>query len=196
MKRKNKTTPVLKGFVTPGNKKQCPTISVWCPFCLDYHIHGWVALPSKISDGHRVAYCINPLSPFNTIGYFIEEYQDKEIKRLKENNDGGYISNSKECPNVRRWIERFLVQNPFMTLSDVSQGFYIDGSRRRRNLFLTNGMRSFARKMLCEQGVKQVVPIHPIKIKMVDDHILFYAGLCDYDYRIPFEHRDTVDKVI
>jgi hypothetical protein len=39
-------------------------LKAWCPFCHMYHYHGK-------PEGHRIAHCVNPRSPFNQTGYFI-----------------------------------------------------------------------------------------------------------------------------
>lgn len=41
-------------------------LSVWCPFCQRWHHHG-------TGEGHRVAHCMDPESPFLETGYVIKK---------------------------------------------------------------------------------------------------------------------------
>lgn len=41
-------------------------LSAWCPFCRRWHHHG-------AGEGHRVAHCINPESPFHKTGYILKK---------------------------------------------------------------------------------------------------------------------------
>lgn len=41
----------------------------WCEHCEKIHLHGW---KDETYDGHRVAHCFEPTSPFYENGYFIE----------------------------------------------------------------------------------------------------------------------------
>ena len=62
---KNKEIPVLEGFIE-GNQ-----LSVWCPHCRKYHIHGFGGQdPAALH--HRVAHCSSDSSPFLETGYYIK----------------------------------------------------------------------------------------------------------------------------
>ncbi|MBT9146547.1 MAG: hypothetical protein DDT32_00281 [Syntrophomonadaceae bacterium] len=43
-------------------------LSVWCPHCTQWHHHGQ-------GDGHRLAHCHKPGSPFKGIGYTLRHVQ-------------------------------------------------------------------------------------------------------------------------
>lgn len=72
----NKNIPTLLGEKIRRNQ-----IKVWCEHCCKYHVHGF-------PEGHRVAHCINPESPYNKTGYFIKvepeviDDLNREQKRL------------------------------------------------------------------------------------------------------------------
>jgi len=40
-------------------------LKAWCPFCRKYHYHGK-------NEGHRVAHCKDPNSPFHKTGYVLK----------------------------------------------------------------------------------------------------------------------------
>jgi hypothetical protein len=42
-----------------------------CPFCREYHVHGSGAAGKEI-EGHRVAHCHEPTSPFLETGYILK----------------------------------------------------------------------------------------------------------------------------
>jgi hypothetical protein len=52
-------------------------LSVWCPYCICFHHHG-------TGEGHRVAHCSNPDSPYKNGGYVIKKPGAKEKQFLKE----------------------------------------------------------------------------------------------------------------
>ncbi len=52
-------TPKLQAEATKDGRWR-----VWCRFCVRWHYHGKV-------EGHRVAHCINPDSPYKATGYFL-----------------------------------------------------------------------------------------------------------------------------
>lgn len=74
-------------------------VIVWCPFCKRDHSHGRhepgtgcrfdpmrpdkfrCACPAGTGDGHRVAHCDNPDSPFSNSGYIICEDNDSPLSR-------------------------------------------------------------------------------------------------------------------
>lgn len=69
--------PVLKGFIVNGQ------LSVWCPYCRRFHLHG---IGREISEGlpvkrqHRVAHCTNPASLFIRGGYYIQPFTKAEAR--------------------------------------------------------------------------------------------------------------------
>lgn len=80
--------PVLRGFIK--RSKHGDVIKVWCPFCHEWHHHGWNDDLFRNMGGLRNAHCA-PLvrkqnesrsescseecvSPFRKTGYFIEPY--------------------------------------------------------------------------------------------------------------------------
>jgi len=46
-------------------------IAVWCPYCRDYHFHGWNHLDKDCITTHRRAHCTDSASPFKKEGYLI-----------------------------------------------------------------------------------------------------------------------------
>ncbi len=79
----NKTChPLLRGVLTelfawqddpdcPGYQRRYCQIAVWCPFCREFHHHGWNPAYDGRHAEHRVAHCHSDDSPFNGTGYFI-----------------------------------------------------------------------------------------------------------------------------
>ncbi len=47
-------------------------LAFWCPFCKCEHVHGAGLHPGD-GDGHRVAHCHAPESPFRRGGYVVWE---------------------------------------------------------------------------------------------------------------------------
>lgn len=64
-------SPVLLAIVRDDKGN----LSAWCPYC-GWHHHG-------TDEGHRVAHCIDPDSPFITTGYILQKAKlnGKEIIR-------------------------------------------------------------------------------------------------------------------
>jgi len=62
---------VLRGKI--DKTQRIWTISVWCPFCKEYHVHGFPKNEKwKSNDvSHRTAHCSNEDSPFKKKGYFV-----------------------------------------------------------------------------------------------------------------------------
>lgn len=59
----------------------------------------------------------------------------------------------RERPNLRRWILKYLKDKPHLTLEDLSNRYWIEASGSRRTLFITEGWRTQARKMLQEKDL-------------------------------------------
>jgi len=51
-----------------------PMLAFWCPWCKCEHTHGAGAEPGN-GDGHRVAHCHTPDSPFIDTGYVLWEQE-------------------------------------------------------------------------------------------------------------------------
>lgn len=65
MKRHNSNaTPLLVGTLVSN------TLQVWCPYCKQYHRHGWDVDNADNDVEHRKAHC-RPGSPFRESGYYI-----------------------------------------------------------------------------------------------------------------------------
>jgi hypothetical protein len=83
-----KSKVILRGFVNRGigDSDQSPLIKVWCPYCDQFHVHGW---PWKPKDWrykeYRRAHCDGNLdSPFHETGYYIAEFKQKDIQDIKD----------------------------------------------------------------------------------------------------------------
>lgn len=65
------TAPTLEGHVTADGVH----VRVWCQHCVAWHAHGHggAKAPLGAGDGHRVAHCHNPASPYKGTGYTIRE---------------------------------------------------------------------------------------------------------------------------
>ncbi|OKL37604.1 hypothetical protein [Domibacillus mangrovi] len=74
MRRKKYDAPVLLG-IERGTKGY---MAVWCPYCVDFHLHGQ-------EEGHVVAHCIDPESPFNSTGYYIKKIKYAGKRVILEN---------------------------------------------------------------------------------------------------------------
>lgn len=68
--RKEIEFPIMLGFEKEG------LLAVWCPFCADFHYH-------TDGEGHRVAHCKNPNSPFHISGYIVKKAGGRELKNEK-----------------------------------------------------------------------------------------------------------------
>jgi hypothetical protein len=77
-----KCRPLLRGVLTaafpwsddpdhPGFQRQTCQLAVWCPFCRDWHYHGWDPAYDGRHATHRVAHCHSKDSPFHATGYYI-----------------------------------------------------------------------------------------------------------------------------
>lgn len=73
-------TPVLPAYrLDPHPGSPCPrhctphSLVVWCAPCRRWHTHGGVSPEPGAGDGHRVAHCLAPTSPYVATGYVIEE---------------------------------------------------------------------------------------------------------------------------
>jgi hypothetical protein len=48
-------------------------LAFWCDWCCTLHHHGAVGDSTGAGDGHRVAHCVNPRSPYLARGYYVKE---------------------------------------------------------------------------------------------------------------------------
>lgn len=62
------TPPTLVGYLEPG--RQVVHVRVWCDWCCIWHTHG-AGTDGTHGDGHRVAHCGTPDSPYYDSGYTI-----------------------------------------------------------------------------------------------------------------------------
>jgi len=93
------------------------------------------------------------------------------------------ITKDIERPNVRRWIRKLLNDNPHVSLEDVCRGFYLDESGQRHNLYMTDGRRIMAVKMLLEQ-LKEAESYPAQHSNMVEEEIVF-DNVIRTVYRLP-----------
>ena len=77
---RGEVAPALPAYrLDPHPGRRCPrgcpphTLVVWCAPCGRWHSHGGVSPEPGAGDGHRVAHCLVPTSPYVAIGYVIEE---------------------------------------------------------------------------------------------------------------------------
>ncbi|MHB9044516.1 MAG: hypothetical protein ACYC35_01140 [Pirellulales bacterium] len=54
---------------SPGEQCHEAVLAVWCPFCADYHHHGWDPADAGQKLTHRWCHCSDPASPFHATGY-------------------------------------------------------------------------------------------------------------------------------
>ena len=73
--------PTVKGFTEP-NGKEGVTLTFWCPYCCQFHIHGIPAGSKPREKQHRQAHCTNPDSPFLITGYYIKAFTKKEMAQF------------------------------------------------------------------------------------------------------------------
>jgi len=75
---RRKDIPVLKGYIKDEQ------LHVWCPFCRTWHHHG-AKDGRAIMQGHRVAHCHHPDSPFrkNGTGYYIRVFTKQELRDIR-----------------------------------------------------------------------------------------------------------------
>ena len=64
----------------------------------------------------------------------------------------------RERPHVRKWIVKYLQDNPHISLEDMAKRYYVDSQGLRHNLYFTDGMRTQARKMLQERDLCTTTP--------------------------------------
>ena len=50
----------------------------WCGYCNCFHRHG----AGEDGEGHRIAHCTNPYSPYLFDGYILKEYTQKELREI------------------------------------------------------------------------------------------------------------------
>lgn len=80
--------PLLRGVLTgwwwseckdePGTVRPHAEISVWCPHCRRFHVHGWNPEHGGGEAEHRGAHCYNQSSPLLQTGYFIAPFRKKD----------------------------------------------------------------------------------------------------------------------
>lgn len=65
------TAPTLDAYVTADGI----STRIWCSWCARWHSHGHCGAdqPLGAGDGHRVAHCHDPWSPYNSTGYRLRE---------------------------------------------------------------------------------------------------------------------------
>ena len=77
IRRKDKR-PILRGYqITPN------MIAVFCPYCDDFHFHGWDNSCKPTTIEHRGAHCHNNSSPFRETGYWISEFSRSALARAE-----------------------------------------------------------------------------------------------------------------
>lgn len=69
----------LEGHVTADGA----SVRVWCIHCVAWHAHGHggPGVPLGGGNGHRIAHCHNPDSPYKASGYHIREVDWTENPR-------------------------------------------------------------------------------------------------------------------
>src|SRR6266568_8981266 len=70
-KMESSPIPVLEAYRYTSDRREVSLV-VWCLHCRRWHWHGAGNAPGA-GDGHRVAHCINPKSPYNQGGYVLRE---------------------------------------------------------------------------------------------------------------------------
>lgn len=95
---------------------------------------------------------------------------------------------SKERPICRKRIKKYLNENPDTSLEDMIQGHSIDKSGLQSRLYLTDGMRTQAKRMLQERNHPGII----VKGKS------FFLDTGDYNfvYQISFSDCDTLPKIL
>ncbi len=69
------TTPELQAYRYTHSRGA--SLVAWCVHCLQWHWHG-------AGDGHRVAHCHDPQSPYNTGGYELHEVGTITEREMKQ----------------------------------------------------------------------------------------------------------------
>lgn len=64
-------------------EKDGNSLRFWCPYCLKYHTHGDA---NGNGEGHRVAHCTEPTSPFKKTGYILA-YSESRAKALRKGGE-------------------------------------------------------------------------------------------------------------
>lgn len=101
LRRNTMTAPTLDGYVTEDDGIN---VCVWCEHCTRWHYHGHhcggsdecsftgvpftrCTCPLGTGNGHRVAHCGNPASPYSDTGYVIHEVGYKPRAELRDTQD-------------------------------------------------------------------------------------------------------------
>lgn len=100
----------------------------------------------------------------------------------------GNMNLSKERPICRRRIEKYLNEHPDTSLEDMIQGHYTDKSGHRCRLYVSDGMKIQAKRMLQERE-------HP-GIFIKGKSFYLDTGSYEYVYQISFSEVDTVSKIL
>ena len=75
--------PVLAAFRYTNDHRQSWLV-VWCQHCDRWHAHGTVGPRSGQGDGHRVAHCVPPESPYHRTGYKLWEMGPISAQLIEE----------------------------------------------------------------------------------------------------------------
>jgi hypothetical protein len=83
--------PVLRGFLFTNPDFNSYAISVYCPYCKSWHMHGLAEdeldltkkFPQLTGNSHRVAHCTSKTSPFKKTGYYLELFTEEDFKSFK-----------------------------------------------------------------------------------------------------------------
>ena len=73
-----RTTPELPAYDTGRN------LIVWCSHCCRWHAHGRGHHVGSEGNGHRVAHCIKPNSPYDRTGYILWYVGDATPEIIKD----------------------------------------------------------------------------------------------------------------
>jgi len=106
--------PTLLGFVT-GEKQ----VKVWCPYCEEYHIHGYTPQKDAQNMGHRVAHC-DPNSPLWKTGYHIRLVDDETLFEHHMKSEGKTKEFSTKAEEMAVRLNRAL--DPSMKPSGKGKG--------------------------------------------------------------------------
>ncbi|MBW2050553.1 MAG: hypothetical protein JRJ09_18810 [Deltaproteobacteria bacterium] len=75
---KNKI-PVVKCFRSGET-----TVKFWCPFCEEWHVHGFTEDVTVRGKSHRLAHCRVAESPFKVRGYYLRLMSKREINEIAQ----------------------------------------------------------------------------------------------------------------